>query len=430
MKLTIALLVCMSIYGSTCSQVITAELSKQVHTIKSINWMTNSGDMLYFDKVLTNHDILILAESDHGHGSSYDAQCAIIRRLVETKKVKALYIESSWLNCQKIVTLLKEKGEAGIKETEKYMLSYDLKYWVTNGFWHFIANEIIKGDLNLYGFDVSGVSPLIVTELFVEAQQLDPVKKIINYEAERFKDIRWYFEDFSGFGPQSKLYYNHYVVVEQFINLVIEAYGHTKDENRVKQWKALLNYFYWFYKRTEYLKQNKLSFHTLNDKQVSEFHKVRDSLMAASFFSTYLFSKEDKVVCTMSAYHALRNSYLINEVENCCKEKDLKTMAELLQERYGDKIFSICFITGSGEYGIQYENYKWKKLRRPEKESLEYYLAGLKHPYIFLDFKNTSLKGNTFQMRGVFNRFLRSNWSENYSGVFFIKEMKPLVFDH
>lgn len=400
---------------------------KGVQIITTIDWKEYKNAEIQSIKSLPDKwDILILSELDHGHGSSLDAQSMILKELIDSSKIDVLYLESSWINCDRIVSTLHEAGVAGIQESVKYMTTYELRYWVKTGFWEYLARKIIEKKITLKGFDIAGVSPIIIDELFSESLQLPFSKKFAAGNELEFNKVKFDFEFFEGWKTSSYFTREGYITLQKYISGIIQDYRNQKNFYRIQQWESILNLFYWMFKRFEALAGNKIANQIKDEKQNSRFHAVRDSLMADFFLKKYRLDSNRKVVCSMASYHSLRGSYFIDGISECCKTDDVKTMGEIIHKALPNKIYSICFITGSGEYGIDdLGTGKGKSIKNPKKGSLEFFLNKQNIDYCFIDLRD-GIKRNPFCMNAVFNRYLKSEWHNNFSSVFFIKKMKPL----
>ncbi len=402
---------------------------ENIHPISDINWKTfKPAELDNIYKSSLSKEIIILSESDHGHGSSLDAQCAILKMLIDSSKIHSLYLESNWINCDRIMEILKAKGEAGIQDAKKFIRTVELKYWTVTGFWEYLAGKIASGKLKLKGFDISGLSPTIANELFNEAIELPSVKDFASQHIKEYKLVKWCFDYFEGWNTGSVMQDKEYWEINVFINAIIDSYTARKNLYRVKEWRSILNYFYWMLKRGEPLQGNKYSNEIKTDKQFSIFYSVRDSLMADLFLKEYSEDSNDKVACSMAAYHAMRNSKIIEKMDDCCKDNNIMTMGEIIDKKLPNKIYNICFVAASGSYGVEdLGPAPESKIKKPVIGSLEYTLNKMNFPYCFVNLCDMKSAAGPFFMNAVFNRFLKSEWKDNFSGVLFIKEMKPLV---
>jgi erythromycin esterase-like protein len=354
------------------------------------------------------------------------AQTMILKGLIDSGKIATLYTEASWMNCNRINAIFKEKGASGLEQASKYIRDYDLHYWKQNGFLAYLANKIRDGKLQLRGFDIEGIAPAIVGELMKKASQLPEVANYQRTNGEKFQLIKGYLgeESFAGWGPQSAFYEQPYLEVQEFILPVIEAYHRQANLDLASQWQSISDLFYWMFRRTTYLTGNKFVNQIETPKQNSLFDSARDSLMAALFLKQY--AKGEKAVCLMSAFHAIRNSTGIQGIKKY-RDQRVRSMAELLDSKLGERIYSICFVRASGKSGILlFSNDNPSQVKQPVKNSLERTLQKVKENYCFVDLQQMELKDSTFFMHGYYEKGLRSQWSRNFSGVFFIKVMEPL----
>src|SRR5688572_21035659 len=90
--------------------------SLKIYPIRNVSWkQVDSLSLQIIESTLNNNNILVLAEQNHGDGSSYDAQCMLLKGLIDSEKIQSIYIESSWLNCEKIMSLLRDSGRTAIQ---------------------------------------------------------------------------------------------------------------------------------------------------------------------------------------------------------------------------------------------------------------------------------------------------------------------------
>lgn len=397
--------------------------------IKSIDWTDfDYNQVKPFENVLLVKNLLILSEANHGDGSSKAAQCMILKALIDSSVINTIYTESSWLIIDKISDILKKEKEAGIIKTIPYMRSVELRYWVSNGFWDYLANKIIDGKVTLKGFDVGG-STQVVSELFEAALKLSQVKSYIQSDPADFNAIKYDYENFDAWSVQSYFDEAGYNQQKKFVNAVIESYTDMGAFYKIKSWQAILDFFYWMYKRSSLLKGNKYINVPEGRKQESLFMSIRDSLMANYFLGDYNSKKNIKAVALMSSYHAMHNFSSIEGLNDCCVGSDVKVLGETIHKKLGDELYNMCFITSSGFRGINYYFFKpiLKKISRPKKPSLEYYLQECSANYSLIDFKSSSLNDSTFYMSPILNRYMKADWSKVFSGIFYIKRMEGLL---
>ena len=397
--------------------------------LNELDWNFSNNELNdCFRKILSNNDVLLLAETDHGHGSSLIAQAKILKGLIDSNKISDLYIESNRINCDKITTILKEQGTRAILEAEKYFNTSELIYWKKIGFWNFLADHIANGKLKLKGIDIDGISPKIMKELYEEALSLKTVRNLASSDSlmmvQKINPVIG--NSFSGWQRGSMFYWSDYIDLEKFVNMVCEEYTQMGNSQRVWQWKCVLRFFYWMVRRAEPLKDNFYVNQIENIKQNTSFNSVRDSFMAVNFFEQY--RKGEKATVSLSAYHALKKSFLIEGFEKCCKDISTKTMGEYLDKTLGNSVYSVCFPTASGTYGIlRHEQLKAFSIKKPKRKSLELDLYKDNVEYCFIDFSSDKEWNNkSFEMNVIFYKYRKSVWGLNYSSVFFIRRMEPM----
>jgi erythromycin esterase-like protein len=411
------------------AQINKEALFKNTIGVSNIDWKTEPGiDIGIFDNALEEGKIIVLCEKDHGEGSSYEAQCKIIKSLIDSGKINAVFTESSWINIDRIVEILRIEGRNGIEETKKYMNSIELRYWVDNGFWNYLSEKIIDGKVSLAGFDIDGTASIIVNFLFEEALTFPEVKLFFKNNPENFELLKPEYEYYGGWNLNSFYLKEHYLRQEKFISIIINSLKTRNELKKIKEWYTILNHFFWMSQRSLGLKNNKYSNVIQSEKQNSSFHSIRDSLMADVFFERYKISKDKKIIALMTSYHALKQPDKIENIYGCCMDFEVNTIGKILNEKYSLKLHSLCFLSGKGEYGIGYEGFKNKyvSVKNPIAGSIEKVLDSSEYEYCLIDLENIVLK--SFYMNAVFGRYLLSEWGRNYQTLFFIKSMKPLIF--
>jgi erythromycin esterase-like protein len=377
----------------------------------------------YFRGVLQNNDVLILAESAHGHGRSLDAQAVILKELLDSSAISSIYLEANWMTCDKINSTLRKKGVTARSEVEQFINSYELLYWKKTGFWDYLAGKIAAGKVELKGFDITNPSPDIVNQLYKEALTL---KTIVSIDPDAIKQAKSVFGNgFAGWQEGSLFYDTYYQKLKRFIDKVSSEYERIGDFYRAKQWASILDFFYWMVKRSYPLRNNKAVNQIEDNLQLTSFHAIRDSLMAVKFLEQ-MTEETGKVACSMSAYHALRNSNLIPGFGDCCKKAAIKTMGETIAATSAFKLFSVCFIAAEGHYGVlSNASHQPFALPKPKPGSLEYLLSKQNETFSYYEM-NERWAQTSFEMNVLFNEYRKSTWANNYSGIFFINSMTPL----
>lgn len=385
----------------------------------------NFNQLKPFENILNRNDVLILSEGGHADGATYDAQCMIVKGLIEQGKISTVYTESSWLNIEKINSILKKYGKDSINSAEKYISSIELFYWTRNGFWNYLAEKIINNKVNLIGIDIETTSSLITVELLNEAMLKDNIFSKNEYKeviADLSNPLQWTFDvNYSeAFYKKSRL----------FIQFIMQHYSSENNLYKVKQWQRILDYQYFRY----YRNFDNNGFRVLhpfdNGPRETYFNSIRDSVMCDILLENYTNKNSGKAVLLIASYHAMQNSELIEKLDQCLKYNYVKTFGEILNRRNILKFYNICFVTSSGKRGTKQDSKKYfYKVKKPKKGSFEDYFSKQKYSYFFTDLESFSAKKTKFFMNPFNKKYLYADWAKIFSGIFFIKEMYPQDLD-
>lgn len=412
------------------SQVSSDFATLKVFPMNTLDWkQENSKQIVPIKNLFLENNIVILSENTHFDGAVRDAQCMILKELIEAGTINTVYLESSWLNINKINTILREKGIDSIEQTLQYCKSQDLQYWNNNGFWNFLAEKIVEGKIELVGFDIGGANASLAQEMYYEALKFPLINKEYGFQSDANDQLK---NDFELLGLKYDLLFpeSQYLVGKVFVQKVIAEYSKIQLTKKVKEWEMINSYYDWAYARQFALHKTK-KYADLDKfvKEKTSYHSLRDSMMAQVFFSHYREKKEVKAIAIMAAYHALNNFRESSKIEECCVEKNTHVLNETLNKLINDSIYSICFVAGSGSYGYDIDGKKieYGKIN-PDKKSIEaYFKEHTRYPYLFTDLKSSTISTN-FPSAIIFGKTVCADWTNIFSGMIFIREMYPTKF--
>lgn len=386
----------------------------------------NYNQLAPFEDILRKNDILILSEGGHVDGAAYDAQCMIIKGLIDRGKINTVYTESSWLNIEKINSVLKKYGQDSIQAVEKYMSSVELIYWTHNGFWEYLANKIIDKKVNLVGIDIETTSPLVLKELLNKATKKDSTLKSNDYKkviSDLANPIHWIFD----VNYSSTLYEES----KLFIKKIMHRYSTDLDYYEMKQWQRILDYLHFRYYRNFDNNGGRVLNPFDNGPKEMFFHSIRDSIMCNILLESFTNYEAGKSVLLIASYHAMHNSSTIENLDQYLKYNYVKTFGDRLHQKSNLKIYNVCFVTSSGNRGItQYSKKHYTKVKKPVKGSFENYFGRRENSFFFTDIQQISILGGKYFMNPFNKKYLYANWGKVFSGVFFIKKMYPQNFDN
>lgn len=414
---------------------VNSQVSSDFSTLKvipmnNLDWkQENSKQIISIKNLFLENNIVILSENTHFDGAVRDAQCMILKELIDAGTINTIYLESSWLNINKINAILKEKGIDSIEETLQYCKSQDLQYWNNNGFWNFLAEKIVEGKIELVGFDIGGVNASLAQEMYYEALEFPLINKEYGFQSDANDQLK---NDFELLGLKYDLLFpeSQYLVVKVFIQKVIAEYSKIQLTKKIKEWEMINSYYDWAYTRQFVLHKTK-KYADLDKfiKEKTSYHSLRDSIMAQVFFSHYREKKEVKAIAIMAAYHALNNFRESFKIEECCVEKNTHVLNETLNKLINDSIYSICFVAGSGSYGYDIDGkiFEYGKIN-PDRKSIEaYFKEHTGYPYLFTDLQSSTIS-TSFPSAIIFGKTVCADWANIFSGMIFIRKMYPTKF--
>jgi erythromycin esterase-like protein len=133
----------------------------------NINWkLDNSAQIKPIKELFSRYDLVLLSESTHYDGATLDAQNMIIKELIDSAVINTLYIETSSLNAENIMHILRSGAKDAKLKAKNYCASGDLINWVENDFWDYLAGKIMDRKIDLVGLDIETNSSLLVQELY------------------------------------------------------------------------------------------------------------------------------------------------------------------------------------------------------------------------------------------------------------------------
>jgi erythromycin esterase-like protein len=229
------------------------------------------------------------------------------------------------------------------------------------------------------------------------------------------------------FGYKSFLIDSYATILSEKIDFLITELNKTPPQNVkkvqpiIRQWTNVKYFVTWLNRRFSFANEAE------DVKVTASYLAARDSTMAENlvWMLNFLYPRE-KVIMNVSAYHASRFCYKIEDFTECCKPVDVKTFGELMAGTpFKDDIYSIVFVSSGGFRGVEQDDIK--KLPAPRRNSIEYAFSKTKFDYAFLDFKRNKcdwLNQGIF-MAPFFDRYFLANWSDIFSGIVYIRDMKP-----
>jgi hypothetical protein len=161
--------------------------------------------------------------------------------------------------------------------------------------------------------------------------------------------------------------------------------------------------------------KNSLSY----DINKSVFSNIRDRQMAENllWLSNNKF-KNEKIIIWAASFHIVKDIMKIEDYQkyvNTFENEELETMGDLFKKSFSGKTYYLGFTSFEGEY-------RYGNLKKPPKRSFESIAQTKGYNFGFINFKNVG-SFKPFFMNGTNHNPYKSDWSKNFDGIFYIREM-------
>ena len=378
---------------------------------KSFNFLKSS---------IANKRIVILSEADYGDGTSYQVMSQMMQFLIDSLGFKVVAFDNSNVDINYFQNKISQTDSISAFDT--YFGPNILNASYGFNIIPFLQTRIKEKKLELFGLNFQMRLDSAVNGLLKETCNfLQCDDSVID------KTFVSLLSNLKQFGYKAFLVDSYARILLEKIDLLIAAMNKTKSQNVkeaqtiIRQWTNVKYFVTWLNRRFNFANEAE------DVKVTASYLAARDSTMAENlvWMLNFLYPKE-KIIINVSAYHASRFCYKIEEFTECCKPVDVKTFGELMAGTpFKDDIYSIVFVSSGGFRGIEQDEIK--KLPVPKRNSIEYAFSKTKFDYAFLDFKRNKcdwLNQGIF-MAPFFDRYFLANWSDIFSGIVYIRDMKP-----
>jgi len=382
-----------------------------------------NGDQKNFNFLkssIANKRIVILSEADYGDGTSYQVMSQMMEFLIDSMGFKVVAFDNSNVDINYFQNKISQTGSINAFDT--YFGPNILNASYAFNIIPFLQTRIKEKKIELFGLDFQMRLDSAVNSLLKETCNfLQCNDSLID------KNFVSLLSNLQHFGYKGFLIDSYARILSEKIHLLIAAMNKIKSQNSkeaqaiIHQWMNVKYFVTWLNRRFSFANEAE------DVKVTASYLAAKDSTMAENliWMLNFLYPKE-KIIINVSAYHASRFSYKIEEFNECCKPIDVKTFGELMTGTpFKDDIYSIVFVSSGGFRGV--EEKEIKKLPAPKRNSIEYAFSKTKFDYAFLDFKKNKcdwLNQGIF-MAPFFDRYFFANWSDIFSGIVYIRDMKP-----
>ena len=384
---------------------------------------SDSKNFNFLKSSIGNKRIVILSEADYGDGTSYQVMSQMMQFLIDSLGFKVVAFDNSNVDINYFQNKISQTGSINAFDT--YFGPNILNASYAFNIIPFLQTRIKEKKIELFGLDFQMRLDSAVNGLLKETCNfLQCNDSLID------KNFVSLLNNLQHFGYKGFLIDSYARILSEKIHLLIAAINKIKSQNPkeaqaiMRQWMNVKYFVTWLNRRFSFANEAE------DVKVTASYLAAKDSTMAENliWMLNFLYPKE-KIIINVSAYHASRFSYKIEEFNECCKPADVKTFGELMAGTpFKDDIYSIVFVSSGGFRGI--EGKEIKKLPVPKRNSIEYAFSKTKFDYAFLDFKRNKcdwLNQGIF-MAPFFDRYFLANWSDIFSGIVYIRDMKPNYF--
>lgn len=355
-------------------------------------------------------DIVILGEAGHGDGKTYEVKAELVQYLMKEKGFNTLALEGEgfidlelknnlYTDLFPSADVSKWKPHWGdIVQTKGLVL--DILH-NENFNWKYIGLEGYNRNISVHDF------------LYTALEKIGVDVSIQNQFKETYEKMNQFKEEIT---------VEEIDFILQTISSIIE---NVKDESKngfIKQ--ALVNIKGGI---EDYKYLDVLGGYEGENNYVN----IRDKRMAENVIWHKKNNPDAKIIVWIANFHGAKQVQNVRYRENDSElYQSFKLFAEYLVDAFHHKVYSIAFISSSGEVKDIHVNSTLGQIYTPEN-ALEYYLHQGNTSFGYLDFneikmKDPKLKQTTFNsmLLGYDNK--PGRWLDVFDGVFYIKKNEPL----
>jgi len=378
---------------------------------RNFNFLKNS---------IGNKRIVILSEADYGDGTSYQVMSQMMQFLIDSMGFKVVAFDNSNVDINYFQDKISQTDSISAFDTYFGPNILNAGYGFT--IVPFLQTRIREKKLELFGLDFQMRLDSAVNALLKETCSFFECNDSVIDRT--FVSL---LSNLKQFGNKAFLIDSYARILSEKIDLLIAAMKKNQAQNVkeaqpiIRQWVNVKYFVTWLNRRFNFANEAE------DVKVTANYLAARDSTMAENlvWMLNFLYPKE-KIIINVSAYHASRFCYKIEDFSECCKPVEVKTFGELMAGTpFKEDIYSIAFVSSGGFRGVEQD--ELKKLPVPKRNSIEYAFSKTKFDYAFLDFKRNKcdwLNQGIF-MAPFFDRYFLANWSDIFSGIVYIRDMKP-----
>lgn len=386
------------------------------HITKIDDFYTNNtdfSDLEFLKKELQNKKIVVLGESGHGDGASFEAKTKLVKFLVEEMNYSTLAFEGGGFTEMAFASEKISQRKDAVAEIKKswYSLWSDSKQ----------IQDLLKYIDNKDSLNLLGIENQLGNKY---SWNLADIYKILAGELV-FKDV-----DFDHFKKNLQNYYHSTFDADTAIANQVDVERLKDDLATIKKNTAAIDS-----KNARIVHQGVLNIEGLMTQlelnkgtyqQQNISISLRDSLMAENVKWYLEEYPDEKIIIWTANFHATRT------LENAIyKEGDdfyqvFNSLTNRLVDKYGDEVYAVAFTSVTGENAFNFHE-DAEKIDVSE-DSWDFQMATeIDYDYAFINFKEIRKNPNCANL--IFNSTVLGykshlgDWFNVFDGVFFIREM-------
>jgi erythromycin esterase len=375
---------------------------------------TDYNDFQFLKNEFKNKRIIILGESGHGDGSTFEAKTKLIKFLIEEMNYSTLAFEGGGFLEMAYASSQINKGENVLTEISKSWFQLWSKSKQTQNLIQYIDE---KKDVKLLGIEnqLTNEYSFRIGNIIDSLVGKDAFKSV-NFESFQANFKNYYISTFS-----ADTAYSNNVNIEQLkkdLNLIKNNVKTMESGNSKIVYQGIKNI-------EGYMIQLELNSGSYDDQNQSI--SMRDSLMADNIIWYLNENPNEKIIIWTANFHATRTTDKAIYKENDDFYQVFNSLASRLIKKYKKDVYTIAFTSIRGEQANIYQ--PEPEVINIDVDSWDSQMASsISYPYAFINFKQ--IRSNPKCGKLIFNSTLLGyqnhigDWFNIFDGVFLIKTMQ------
>lgn len=381
------------------SQSIKKYVKENFNEVKSINPLdTVYEDLKIIGEAIGESKIVFLGEQEHGDTKTIDIKIRLIKYLHEKHGFNVLAFESDFFALNQCSP---ENSLENIHGVWKGCNQHN----ILGSYIHETLDS--KNPIQVTGFDCRHHSSYSKQHLVNDLDSIFHIANIPFIKSKNYNSFQSSLEHILQNEYESKIDSAKQKLFYSWLDTIQTQLRLSQFDSKDFWKQELLN--------LEQMVNNSLS----TDLNETVFSNIRDRQMAENLlWLTDTKFKNEKIIVWAASFHIAKNVMKIEDFKtyvNDFENEDLVTMGDLFNKRFIGESYFLGFTSYEGTY-------RYGVLKAPSRHSFESILYKEGYDYGFINFKNCK-SFKPFMMNGTNHVPYKSDWSKNFDGIFYIREM-------